>query len=290
MARSGEGRQPARRGMLAVATLLAAGALAVGIGASTSAASAAGASGASASGASASETNAALAPAPSAYRVEHVCGASGEGVAACAALRLVPASLTSAELQERAAAQAAQAPAGARPAVENENPIPGYLTPQDVHHAYSLPDETAAAPTQTIAVVDAYDDPTAEADLGVYDEEFGLPACTSANGCFSKVNEEGKLSPLPPKSGEWAGEISIDVQMAHAVCQGCRVLLVEARSAELSDLGAGVNAAVGLGATEISNSYTAGEEPAITSYYSELNASFYDHPGVVVTAASGDCG
>lgn len=68
------------------------------------------------------------------------------------------------------------------------------------------------------------------------------------------------------------------------------MLLVEANSAELSDLGASVNTAVGLGATEISNSYTAGEEAAIASYYSELNASFYDHPGVVLTAASGDCG
>jgi hypothetical protein len=279
MARSGEGRRPARRGALAVATLLAAGALAVGIGASASAASA---------GSARASGSTALAPA--AYRVAHVCGGSGPGAAACTALRLVSTSPTSAELRERAAAQAAEAATAARPAVEDNNPVPGYLTPQDLHDAYSLPDETAASFTQTIAVVDAYDDPTAEADLAVYDEEFGLPACTSANGCFSKVNEEGKPGPLPPKSGEWAGEISIDVQMAHAVCQHCRVLLVEADSAELSDLGTGVNAAVGLGATEISNSYTAGEEAAIASYYSELNASFYDHPGVVLTAASGDCG
>jgi hypothetical protein len=267
MAGSGEGRHSARRRMRTVGAVLASAALAVGI------------------GASASVAGASVAPE---YRVEHVCGASRPGVAACAALRLVSASLTSAELEANAARQAA---AGADPARENKNPYPGYLTPQDLHAAYSLPDETAAAATQTIAVVDAYDDPTAEADLKVYDEEFGLPACTSANGCFRKVNEEGLPSPLPPKSGEWAGEISIDVQMAHAVCQGCRVLLVEAKSPELTDLGAGVNAAVALGATEISNSYTAAEESSIASFYAELNADYYgDHAGVVVTAAAGDCG
>jgi hypothetical protein len=262
---SGEGRRLGRRRMRTAGAVLASAALAVGIGASASAA------------------GASVAPE---YRVEHVCGASSPGTAACAALRLVSSSLTSAELQANAARQAA----GAEPARENKNPFPGYLTPQDLHAAYSLPDETAAAATQTIAVIDAYDDPTAEADLKVYDEEFGLPACTSANGCFRKVNEEGLPSPLPPKSGEWAGEISIDVQMAHAVCEGCRVLLVEAKSPELTDLGAGVDAAVALGATEISNSYTAPEESSIASFYSELNASYYDHPGVVVAAAAGDCG
>ena len=169
-------------------------------------------------------------------------------------------------------------------------PVPGILTPQDLHDAYSLPDETAGSPTQTIAVIDAFDDPTAEADLAVYDEQFGLPACASTNGCFRKVNEEGKASPLPPANGEWAGEISIDVQMAHAICQGCHVLLVEAGGEEFNDLGAAVNAAVKAGATEVSNSYVAAEEPSIASFYAELNASFYDHPGVVVTASSGDCG
>jgi subtilase family serine protease len=137
-----------------------------------------------------------------------------------------------------------------------------------------------------IAVVDAYDDPSAEADLGVYDKQFGLPACTTANGCFRKINQAGHASPLPPKDGGWASEISIDVQMAHAICQSCRVLLVEASSEEFTDLGTAVNAAVNAGATEISNSYAAPEEPSYTGY----NTSYYDHPGVVVTAASGDCG
>ena len=160
------------------------------------------------------------------------------------------------------------------------------MTPQLLHAAYALPDETPASSLQTVAVVDAFDDPTAEADLDVYDKQFGLPPCTSANGCFHKVNESGNASPLPHKQGEWAGEISIDVQMARAVCQSCKILLVEASSEEFSDLGAAVNAAAKAGATEISNSYGGAEEHSYTS----LAATYFDHPGIVLAASSGDCG
>ncbi|MGD0453866.1 MAG: IPT/TIG domain-containing protein [Solirubrobacteraceae bacterium] len=280
---SGEGQQPTRPLLRFAAAVLTALALAVVAGWSASAASA--------SEPPTSEASVvAPAEAPPSYRAQRVCGAPRPGAASCAAMRLVAASLTPAELRASAATQAGEAAAGARPAVTYTSPFAGYLTPQDLHDAYSLPDETAASSTQTIAVIDAFDDPTAEADLSVYDEQFGLPACTSANGCFRKVNEEGKASPLPAENGEWAGEISIDVQMAHAVCQGCHVLLVEASSEEFEDLGAAVNAAVKAGATEISNSYAGPEEPAFATLYAELGASFYDHPGVVVTASSGDCG
>lgn len=220
------------------------------------------------------------------FRVHRVCRAARPGAASCLGLKLVPASLTSAQLQASAKRQAAEAIRSARPAVTNPNPEPGYLTPQALHAAYALPEETAASPLQTIAVVDAFDDPTAEADLGVYDKQFGLPACTSANGCFRKVNQSGNAAPLPRKQGEWAGEISIDVQMARAVCQSCKILLVEANSEEFSDLGAAVNAAAKAGASEISNSYGGTEEHGYTS----LGTSYFDHPGVVLTASSGDCG
>ena len=75
--------------------------------------------------------------------------------------------------------------------------------------------------------------------------------------------------------------------MAHAICQSCHILLVEANTEEFSDLATGVNAAVKLGATEISNSYGATEEG---SGLAELESSSYNHPGIVVTASSGDCG
>jgi hypothetical protein len=154
------------------------------------------------------------------------------------------------------------------------------LTPQDLHSAYALP---ATGPTeQTIALVDAYDDPSAEADLKVFDEEFHLPACTSANGCFTKVNENGKAGPLSEPQGEWAIEISLDIQVAHAICQNCHILLVEASDETSSSLYAAAETAARMGATEISNSWES-EEPLTDS-------AVFNHPGVVVTAASGDSG
>jgi hypothetical protein len=205
-------------------------------------------------------------------RVLRVCGTPGPLTAACTALRIA-------------------SPSGeAAPAGEVTTPPSGFLTPAQLHAAYSLPTETSASAKQTVAVIDAFDDPTAEADLRVYDEQFGLPRCTSANGCFRKVNQQGEASPLPPEQGEWAGEISIDVQMAHAICQSCRVLLVEADSGELTDLGEALDTAVNAGAKVVSNSYASPEEPAFAEFYEELDADSYEHPGVVVAASSGDCG
>jgi IPT/TIG domain len=219
------------------------------------------------------------------YRVVRACGAPLPGHAACLALRLVARPPGTSELRAGAARQALESAGGAVPEVQEKAPIPGFLDPQELHAAYSLPQEGGGA-TQTIGIVDAYDDPTAEADLGVYSKQYGLPACTAANGCFRKLNEEGRTSPLPPKSGGWAVEISLDVQMAHAICQSCRILLVEASSNAITDLGRAVNAAVSAGATEVSNSYAGPEGTEAET----LNADYYEHPGVLIAAASGDCG
>ena len=189
-------------------------------------------------------------------------------------------------LVEQAAAQPFAAPRAGGTAISSSKPFPGFQTPQRLRELYELPEETAAGSTQTVAVVDAFDDPTAEADLEVFSKQFGLPACTAANGCFKKVNQKGQSAPLPPVDGGWASEISIDVQMAHAICQSCHIVLVEAKTEEFSDLGAGVNAAVSLGATEVSNSYGSAEEAG----EKELESGSYNHPGVVITASSGDCG
>jgi hypothetical protein len=220
------------------------------------------------------------------FRIHRVCRTPRPGRAACLGMKLVPTALTSSALHANAIRQSGEAAGGARPAVTNKTPEPGFLTPQRLHAAYALPGESAASSLQTVAVVDAFNDPTAEADLDVYDKQFGLPACTTANGCFRKVNQAGNASPLPPKQGEWAGEISIDVQMARAICQSCRILLVEASSEEFSDLGTAVNAAVNAGATEISNSYGGPEQPS----YASLATTYFDHPGVLIAASSGDCG
>jgi IPT/TIG domain len=229
--------------------------------------------------------SASASPSRTAFRAQRLCANPPPGFASCQVLRLIGASITKAQLRSSAIRQAREAAHGASPAVVNSSPISGGLTPQSLHAAYSLPSETVASSTQTVAVVDAYNDPTAEADLGVYDKQFGLSACTTANGCFHKINQLGRASPLPSTQGEWSTEISLDVQMAHAICQTCHVLLVEANSAGYADLGTAVNAAVTAGATEISNSYGGPE----SSYFTNYNAP-YNHPGVVITASSGDCG
>ncbi len=235
--------------------------------------------------ASAASANAAASPSRTAYRAQRACAAPRPGFAECLGIRLIPASLTKAQLKASAVRQAKEVARGERLSVTNKSPIAGGLTPQLLHSAYALPNETLVSSAQTVAVVDAYNDPTAEADLGVYDRQFGLPACTTANGCFRKLNQLGRTSPLPSTQGGWATEISLDVQMAHAICQSCRVLLVEANSESFANLGTAVNAAVTAGASEISNSYGGPE----SSYYTNYNAP-YNHPGIVVTASSGDCG
>ena len=160
------------------------------------------------------------------------------------------------------------------------NAVPAGLGPADLQSAYKLPSSTAGA-GQTVAIVDAQDDPNAESDLATYRSTFGLPACTTANGCFRKVNQNGAASPLPATDTGWAQEISLDVDMVSAVCPNCHILLVEASSATLANLGTGVNTAVALGAKYVSNSYGGGDSAP---------SSAYNHPGVAVTASTGDGG
>ncbi|MDQ2837595.1 MAG: peptidase S8 [Actinomycetota bacterium] len=157
---------------------------------------------------------------------------------------------------------------------------PSGLNPPDIQSAYSL--SSSAGSGTTVAIVDANDDPTAEADLGVYRSQFGLPDCSSANGCFSKVSQTGSTSSLPPVDAGWATEESLDLDMVSAACPACNILLVEASSASFADLGAAVNyAASQPGVVAISNSY-GGSDSA--------GSSDYDHPGIAVTASTGDSG
>ena len=151
--------------------------------------------------------------------------------------------------------------------------------PADLRSAYSLPSATAGS-GQTVAIVDAYNDPNAAADLATYRSNYGLPACTVANGCFRQVNQNGGNS-LPKANGGWAQEISLDLDMVSAICPNCHILLVEASSASLSNLGTAVNTAAKLGANEISNSY-GGSDSA--------DSSAYNHPGIAITASAGDSG
>ncbi len=155
--------------------------------------------------------------------------------------------------------------------------------PADLIDAYNLP---SGGSGQTIAIVDAYDNPNAEADLAVYRSFFGLPACTTANGCFSKVNQSGNPSPLPPGNVGWGEEIALDLDMASAICPNCHILLVEAQSSSGANLYTAENRAVTMGATEVSNSWGGSE------YGSENtdDTNYFKHPGVAITVSSGDSG
>ncbi len=103
---------------------------------------------------------------------------------------------------------------------------PGYVNgyqPAQMRHAYALDRLTCSMTCgagQTIGIVDAYSDPTVEADLQTFDNQFGLPDCTVANGCLTIATPQG----APVSDGGWARETSLDVQWAHAMAPGARIL------------------------------------------------------------------
>ncbi len=210
-------------------------------------------------------------------KISRVCSTPRPGDATCLALARVPV----------------PAAAAGEPGVSSYTAVRGALepgpadglTPEELASAYGY-SPAAGGSGQTIALIDAYDDPTIEADLATFDAEYEIAACTKANGCFTKVSQTGSpiLLPAPDKSG-WSVETALDVEMAHSVCPKCKILLVEAKNESFRNLAATVGEAVSLGATEVSNSY-GGPEDLLGS--SERVA--YKHPGVVIAAATGDSG
>jgi subtilase family serine protease len=166
----------------------------------------------------------------------------------------------------------------------NVTPGPVGLGPSDLKSAYNLSGTSGNG--RTVAIVDAMDDPKAESDLAVYRQAYGLPACTTANGCFKKVNQTGAASPLPAGDYGWAEEISLDLDMVSAICPDCHILLVEATSATGADLTTAIDtAAATSGVVAVSNSWGGGEDSSTLALDSHLN-----HPGVAITASSGDGG
>jgi len=158
---------------------------------------------------------------------------------------------------------------------------PSGYGPGDLRSAYNI---TSNGTTTTVAIVDAYGYPNAEADLATYRSQFGLPACTTANGCFKKINQTGGTS-YPRTNTGWDQEQALDLDMVSAMCPDCHILLVEASTSSLSNLGTAVNTAAGTaGVTVISNSY-GGSESGTTSF-----AGAYNHPGKAITVSTGDSG
>ncbi|HSX52945.1 MAG TPA: fibronectin type III domain-containing protein [Patescibacteria group bacterium] len=167
----------------------------------------------------------------------------------------------------------------------------GAYNPFEIEAAYNLTSYSAnKGKGIVIGIVNAGDDTTAEADMNTYRSFYGLPPCTSANGCFHKVNEQGIPSAYPGVIPGWPQETSIDLDMVSAICPNCQIVLVEANSNSWGDLGVSVNTAYNFGAVAISNSYGGAEGSATTPNYTLGEAAYYNHPGVGIFAASGDSG
>ncbi|MFE0327448.1 putative Ig domain-containing protein [Streptomyces sp. NPDC058960] len=193
---------------------------------------------------------------------QHLCATAKPGQASCFAQRRT-------DIKQRlASALAAAAPSG--------------LSPANLHSAYNLPSTGGSG--LTVAVVDAYNDPNAESDLATYRSTYGLSACTKANGCFKQVSQTGSTTSLPTNDSGWAGEEALDVDMVSAVCPNCSIILVEANSANDTDLGIAENEAVSLGAKFVSNSWGGSESSSQTSE----DTSYFKHPGVAITVSAGD--
>jgi subtilase family serine protease len=160
---------------------------------------------------------------------------------------------------------------------------PTGLSPATIKSVYSFPTSSTAGTGKTIAIVDAYDDPTAESDLAVFSNQYGLPACTTANGCFKKVNQTGGTS-YPRTNAGWALEISLDIQWAHAIAPGAHILLVEATTNSFTNLLAAEDYAKAH-ASYVSNSWGASEFSGESSYDSHFAQS-----GVSFFVSAGDAG
>lgn len=208
-------------------------------------------------------TNTAHAASSATYHFVKVCSVASAGHAHCNAIRVLTPS--------------ASISTGC-----DSSSVAGYH-PCDLQSAYNLPSSTAGN-GQTIAIIDPFDDPNAESDLGKYRAQFGLPPCTSANGCFKKVDQSGGTN-YPQPNSAWAQETSLDLDMVSAICPNCNILLVEATTSSMQDLETANDTAAQLGANVINNSYGISEYSAETSEQSHFN-----HPGSVVTASAGDNG
>jgi hypothetical protein len=164
----------------------------------------------------------------------------------------------------------------------------------DLQSAYGIdPTRLATSTKPTIAITDAYGYPELENDLGVYRKQYGLPACTTANGCLKIVNQRGAASPLPPSpptDDDWTIETALDIQMASAACPQCNLLVLQADNNSGDGLEITQNTAVMLGATVISDSWGGPEQPDAAALYAQHDNLYFKHPGVAIFVAAGDAG
>jgi hypothetical protein len=212
-------------------------------------------------------------------RLEPLCGQPKSGQMACFAVRRAPVSVK----------PGTALPDGVQQVNAFGNGAAGGYSPSDLESLYGF-SRSKGGKGQTIALVDWFNDPSVMADLNHFDHTYGFPAETAKT--FRVVNQNGAATPLPPNSSTSRGgsdttpEISLDVQSARAVCAGCKIVLVEATAPSDADLATAENSAVKLGATEISNSFGGAESSSVPPSFVKA----FNHPGVVITASTGDNG
>jgi subtilase family serine protease len=160
---------------------------------------------------------------------------------------------------------------------------PSGYGPSSLRSAYNITSNGSS--NITVAIVDAYGYSNAENDLAVYRSQYGLPACTTLNGCFKKVNQNGVQGSYPSNNAGWSQETALDMDMVSAMCPNCKILLVQANSASYADLATAEDTAAALGAHVISNSYGGAESSSSKNYEAS-----YTHAGVAITVSSGDSG
>ena len=207
--------------------------------------------------------------APAQVSTRQLCPAADSGHARCAAEALVLRS-NGALVHPRVARASSGGPL--------YGDAPAYL--QQAYDLSSLSQTNGSG--DTVAIVDAFHDSTAEADLAAYRSFYNLPACTSATGCFRQINEHGGSTPPPISDAGWSQETSLDLDAVSAICPDCHILLVEANSTYSNDMQAAMQTAAAHGANQISASWT------ITS--ADAPAGQYTFPGIATVAATGDVG
>jgi subtilase family serine protease len=162
------------------------------------------------------------------------------------------------------------------------SPLSTALSPAQLRSAYNLNGTSGSG--RTVAIVDAYGYPNLERDLTIYRNYYGMPACTTANGCLRIIDQNGGSS-LPRTNLGWSQEQSLDVDAVSATCPDCKIVVVQTKTNSFANLAAGVvTAAKQPGVVAISNSYGGGDL-ADSTY-----GASYNHPGQAVTASTGDNG
>jgi subtilase family serine protease len=162
------------------------------------------------------------------------------------------------------------------------SPLSTALSPAQLRAAYNLNGTSGSG--RTVAIVDAYGYPNLERDLGIYRAQYGLPACTRANGCLRVIDQNGGTN-LPRTDVGWSQEQALDVDAVSATCPDCKIIVVQTKTNSFANLGQGViTASQQAGVVAISNSYGGGD--AADSTY----GVYYNHPGIAVTASTGDNG